>query len=100
MKKRFKPEVRKEQIIDAAIGIVEGDGFAALDRQTVARVVGVSGQTINHYFGTLKQLERAVKRAAIAKPSYSVIAQLIVMKDATVENLDEGVKRKALGGFL
>jgi len=100
MSKRFKPEVRKEQIIDAAIGIVEGGGFSSLDRQTVARVVGVSGQTINHYFGTLKQLERAVKRAAIAKPSYSVIAQLIVMKDATVENLDAETKRRALGGFL
>lgn len=100
MKKRFKPEVRKEQIIDAAINIVEGDGFAALDRQTVARVVGVSGQTINHYFGTLKQLERAVKRAAVAKPSYNVIAQLIVMNDPTVDEIDAETKRRALGGFL
>lgn len=100
MNKRFKPEVRKEQIIDAAISIVEGGGLAALDRQTVARVVGVSGQTINHYFGTLKQLERAVKRAAVAKPSYNVIAQLVVMNDPAVDGLDESVKRKALGGFL
>lgn len=100
MNKRFKPEVRKEQIIQAARTIAKRSGFSALSRQAVAAEVGVSGQAINYHFGTLKQLERAVKRSAIADEDLQLIGQLVVMKDPLIAKLAPDIRRAAVGVFL
>lgn len=100
MNKRYKPEIRKEQIITAAREIVVRSGFSALSRSAVAEAVGVSGQAINYHYGTLAQLERAVKRAAVADQDLQVLGQLVVMNDPIVEKITPELRRAAVGVFL
>ena len=98
-KKRYAPDVRKQQIVEAGVALAERDGLSAITRDGVAREVGISGAAVQYHFGTVKQLQRAVKRAAVAAQSMRVIAQLIAAGDPAVEGLDAEVRAAAIEGL-
>jgi hypothetical protein len=59
----------------------------------------VSGPAVQYHFKTVKQLQRAVKRAAVEQRCLPVIAQLIALGDNAVDGLPKTVAAQALRGL-
>ena len=80
-RKRMHPQLRKEQIIQAALEVATEVGYSNLTRKILADRIEVSPATIQRYYPTIPQLKRAVMRAAIKHERLPVIAQGLVVKD-------------------
>lgn len=59
IKTRANKSLRKEQILNIAIEL----GYGNLNISKIAENAGVSVSLVTHYWGSLKQLQRAVRRA-------------------------------------
>lgn len=94
--RRLNSDVRKEQIVDAALAIARDFGFSCMIRDNIANKLGVSSPLIQHHFGTMKQLRRAVVRKAIQDKCLPVLAQLIALRDPLVADLDSTVREQAI----
>lgn len=93
--KRLKPDVRKEEILAAALPLAVSDGYSTLTREQVGEAAQVSGPVLNYYWGTMRQFRRALLRYAIQVECLSVVAQGVINGQA---NLAEGdsLRRRAL----
>lgn len=60
IKTRTNKSLRKEQILNIAIEL----GYDNLNICKIAENAGVSVSLVNHYWGSLKQLQRAVRRCS------------------------------------
>lgn len=92
--KKQKPEVRREQILNAAIDVAKDVGYNNIQRADVAVQAICGTGTINHYFGTMTQLKRAVMRHAIITRCDEIIMQGIAGNDPQVAKLSADVKRE------
>jgi len=64
-RRRIDPELRREQVVEAALRVAERlGGVEQMTRDLVAIEAGVSTGTVSKYFNTMPQLRRAVARAA------------------------------------
>lgn len=54
------PDARRAQLLAAALGIAESQGFHALTRPAVASACSVTPMTINLRFGSMAELRAAV----------------------------------------
>lgn len=100
--KRYKDTaVRKQQIVDAGLALADADGVDNVTRDAIAERVGVSGAAVQYHFNTVKQLRRAIKRAAVAQPwsNMRTVARLIVAEDPAVEGLDPVIRASAMEKF-
>src|SRR5215210_2514712 len=62
---RTSPEVRREQLLAAAVDAFARDGYPGVQLQEVAAAVGVTRNLINHYFpGGKQELYLAAVRSA------------------------------------
>lgn len=95
---RLKPEERREEILNAAVRVAERDGFINMTRDNIAIAAGVSMGLVNHHFGTMVQLKRAVMRAAITREILCIIAEGIITKDKTALKVNEDLRKRALNG--
>jgi len=93
---RMKPEVRREQILAAALTIANEQGYNALTRDGVAQVAGVATGQVNHIFNTMTQLRRAVMRAAVHRELRPIIAQGLAQGDKEAHGAPEWLKRESL----
>lgn len=101
--KRYKDTtVRKQQIIDEGLALARRGGVDNVTRDAIAERVGVSGAAVQYHFNTVKQLRRAIKRAAVASPwsNLRTVARLIVADDPVVEGLSAEVKASALEMYV
>jgi AcrR family transcriptional regulator len=57
--RRQQAEERREQILDAALGVFSEKGFAGASIRDIARAAGVTDGLIYHYFDGKEQLEEA-----------------------------------------
>lgn len=73
--KRYKPEVRKDLVITAALDLAERGHFLKLTRAAIAQAAGVTGSAIQYHFHTMDQLRGDVMRAAIKQERIAVVAQ-------------------------
>jgi AcrR family transcriptional regulator len=78
--KRLAADVRREQIIKAAVAIAERVGYMAVSRRMIGEKLGVSGALIPKHIGTTEELEKAMIQYALAEESIPVIAQLLAMR--------------------
>jgi AcrR family transcriptional regulator len=78
MKRNNDTAMRKASILEAAVKVAERAGYTHMTRQAVADCAGVSGPLVQHYFGTMAKLRRAVMRKAIRDKVLIVIAQGLV----------------------
>ena len=97
---RFKPEVRKDAILEAAVGLALTDGLCAVRLIPVAQRAGVTNGLVSHYFGTIKQLHRAVVRHAIHREILPIVAQALASGDSDARKAPDEVKQRALAGLL
>lgn len=97
---RMKPEVRKEEVLDAAVEVACAFGYYNFRREDVADEAGVSPATINNYFNTMTQLRRAVMRRAIKQGVLKIVAQGLAQQDACALKAPEDVKKAAIVSLL
>jgi AcrR family transcriptional regulator len=95
---RLKPEDRKQEILEAAVRLARVDGYSNITRDNIATAAGVSMGLVNHHYGTINQLKRAVMRAAISREILSIIAEGIVLKDKVALKVSEELRKRALNG--
>lgn len=91
-----KPDVRKDEILKAAAEVAQTVGFNHIQREDVAREAGCATGTVNIYFGTMKQLKRAVMRYAIENDIDTIIMQGIACNAPEVKKLPEARRREIL----
>ncbi|MGL4894253.1 MAG: TetR family transcriptional regulator [Shewanella sp.] len=97
---RMKPEVRREQILAAAIVVANEQGYNALTRDGVAKAAGVATGQVNHIFNTMAQLRRAVMRAAVHRELLPIVAQGLAQGDKDAHAAPDWLKRKALDSLI
>lgn len=74
-KSRTHPDLRKNQILNAAIGLAKKQGYYAITRDEVADAAGVSRGLVSRYFGRMDKLKSAVMRAAVEQGVLEIVAQ-------------------------
>lgn len=79
-KKRLAANIRRDQIIKAAVAIAERVGYMAVSRRMIGEELGVSGALVPVHVGTAAELEQAMIQYALAEGSIPVIAQLLAMR--------------------
>ncbi|MFW2512431.1 TetR/AcrR family transcriptional regulator [Demequina sp. SO4-13] len=62
MAQRLAPEVRREQILDTALAIIDADGHRGLTMAALARRCGMSAPGLMHYFPNMPTLLVALVR--------------------------------------
>lgn len=90
------PKDRKADLLQCAIKAAESYGFAAFRAKHVAEKGNVSQALVMHYFSTVKQLRRAVMRAAIKDGNLQVIAGGLGCLDPDARKAPVELKEKAL----
>ena len=96
MKQRLRPEVRRDQILAAALVLVQAEGFSHITRDGIAAKAECSTGLVSRYFKTMPQLKRAVMRAAIKAKNAAVVAQGLGVRDPHAMKAPEDLKKQAL----
>lgn len=95
MKNKKQPsDARREQILTAAVTVAKSVGYNHIQRADIAAQANCATGTVNHYFGTMTQLKRAVMRHAIVERIDEIIMQGIACNDAQVNKLSAEVKQQ------
>lgn len=97
---RFKPEVRKDAILEAAVALALDTGLNSVRLIPVAERAGVTNGLVSHYFGTVNQLHRAVVRHAIHREILPIVAQALAAGDSDARKAPEELKQRALNSLL
>jgi hypothetical protein len=101
--KRFKPAIRRELVLKAAIEAArKPGGWARLTRQIIAEHADCSEGLVSRYLGDMPDARKAIMRYAIKHEMTEIIAQSIVAHDgyAVKKWLPEALKQKSLLSLL
>lgn len=93
-------EVRKDEIILAALNVAERDGFNNVTRITISNAANCSEALVTHHFGSMKKLKRSLMRAAVNQGRLSIIAFGLANGDKEANKASEELKRKALNSLI
>ncbi len=93
---RMAPKDRKADLINAALEAADVHGFSNLRAKHVAELGAVSSATVMHYFSTMKQLRRAVMRAAIKQGNVKVLASGLGCMDPDARKAPPELKEMAV----
>lgn len=105
---RVEPQVRKEQILAAAITVVRADGYNAMTRLKVANAAGVSTGQVSTIFNTMNQLRRDVIRYAVRELEkgirdevmLDVVACGLVADQSAARAASDAIKKAAVARFM
>ena len=96
MKVRRGEEVRKSEILAAALELAHEIGYQKITRDALAIKSCCSTGLITTYFGTMNHFRRAIISHAIARHDLQVIAQGLTANEAKAHNASEDLKRAAM----
>lgn len=99
MRVRFSPDVRKDQILTAALPLAAAGGYLKVTRDQVADAAGVTPALIQYHFKTMSQFRRALMRHAIAKGCLRVLAQGLSCGDEHAAKAPAEMKERAIEGL-
>jgi AcrR family transcriptional regulator len=94
-KSRVEPSLRRDQLLNVAINVAIESGYNNLTRDAIAKQAGVSVGLISNYFGTIKQLKRAIMRAAVKRSIPEIVAQGLANKDVHALKASQDLKTQA-----
>lgn len=94
-KNRVDPELRKDQILNAAIDYAKKVGYHKITREGIATNAGVSINLINRYFGTMPKFKRSIMRAAINQEVLEIVAQGLAAGDSHAKKAPPELKKQA-----
>ncbi|WP_191602630.1 transcriptional regulator BetI [Marinomonas algicola] len=88
MPKVGMPEIRKPQLIQAAIKVIDERGFAGATVSVIGKKAGVSPAIINHYFGGKNGLLEETMKSLIREFFQLLKKELAEeKKESTIENI-------------
>lgn len=93
---RYKPEVRREIILNAAVFLAEKQGYRQVIRDDIARLVGISGAAVQYHFKTMDLLRDALMEFAVKTRNAKVVAQGLALSDTRALAADDKLKQEAL----
>jgi len=96
----MKAEIRKAEILTAAVEVASRYGYMNMRREDIAKLAGCATGSVNNYYGTMSQLRRAVMREAIHTNNYTVIAQGLAHKDRCALKAPPEVKQAVIESIL
>lgn len=96
MNKRYKPEVRKDAIVTAALRLSAATHYMQVQRKQIADELGVTPPALTYHFGTMEQLRRAIMRSAVERGDLVVIAQGLVANDKHAKKAPEALRHRAI----
>jgi len=96
---RKAPDVRRAEILGAAVRVAAHVGYNRMTRQQIAAAAGCSAPTVQYYFTTMEALRRAVMRHAVRSELLPVIAQGLVAGDRQAKRAPADLQRVALESF-
>jgi AcrR family transcriptional regulator len=94
---RKKPEIRKAEILTAALDLACLTHYSTVTRDQVATAAGVSPAAVQYHFSTMTKLRGEVMRAAVKREVLLVVAQGLLAKNAHVVAISEELRAKARG---
>jgi AcrR family transcriptional regulator len=92
---RADPEVRHQQLMDAAIQISKTDGWSKLTRTKVAAQAQVAASLINFYFGDKEAFRTAVMAEAVSRNLVSVVAEGLLYRNEAALNAPPLLRKRA-----
>lgn len=90
----------KELILRAALYLAEREGFSTFTRDSVAAKAGCAQGLVNHHYGTMQQLRRAVMGEAIRTRNLKVLAQGLALRDRRAMGAPDALKRAAIENLM
>lgn len=99
-RERKRPEVRKDEVLTAALILAEKSHYLKVTRDAIAAASGVSGPAVQYHFKTMGQLRKEIMRAAVKRHCLLVIAQGVLARDAIARRAPEAVRRAAVEAAL
>ncbi|MET9348752.1 TetR family transcriptional regulator [Streptomyces termitum] len=103
---RFRETVRslmREQVLDAAYGLVAGDGWGVLRMTAIAREAGISRQTLYNEFGSKEAIGRALVQRELERFLVGIQGELDAHRGELERSARAGVGytlRQAVGNPL
>lgn len=105
--KRKAPEVRKDEILAAAIALAACAHYAQVTRDQIGARIGVTGTAVQYHFGTMRQLRTAIMRSAVKRAGVDsddttalrVVAQGLLAKEPHAMRASAGVRLDAAGAI-
>jgi AcrR family transcriptional regulator len=94
---RLDPEVRRRQILDAALAVADEDGFGSLTVHAVATRAGITRPVVYDLFGSFGGLLEALLDDAEARAMQAVTAALPELDDTSRPDV---VLEQAIGSFM
>jgi AcrR family transcriptional regulator len=99
--KRFKPKVRRELILIAALRVArKPGGWNNLTRAAIAKEAHCADGLISRYLGSMDSVRRAIMKAAIKYEYLDLIAQGVASGDKYALALSPVLKHKAIGVLM
>lgn len=92
----LKKEIRKEQVLTAAMVVAERDGYNNMRRIDVAEQAGCANGTVNTHFTNMTQLRNAVMRRALKTENLFIVAQGVIGGNKHAIKAPPKLKEKAL----
>jgi AcrR family transcriptional regulator len=83
MTKKKSPEVRREQILAAAITLAARTNYATVTRKQIADHCGIAEGLVSKYLGTMIELRRTLMRTAVHDAPTNPHARRIVAQGLT-----------------
>lgn len=96
VKSRANPELRKDQILTAAVELAKTKGYHKITRDAVAQSANVSAGLVSRYFNTMNHLRRSIMGVALNKEIPEIIAQGLANNDPRARKAPKDLKRQAL----
>lgn len=101
--RRYKPAIRRELILSAAVDVASTPGgWSLLTRQVIANAAGCSEGLVSRYLGDMQEARKAIMKAAIKDEIVEIIVQSIAAHDgfAVKRWLPAELKQKAIASLL
>ena len=92
---RKDPEVRRKEILDAAVEIAEESGYQSITHPKVAGRVEVSPSLIRKYYEDKSKLRAAVMSEAVRLEIPEIVLQGLAAKDPIAHDASAGLKAAA-----
>lgn len=93
---RLKQADRRALILDNALALATTGHYLCVTRDEIAAAGGHSSALVQHRFGSMIKLRRAVMRAAIKRKCLPVIAQGVMAKDRHALKAPSELRKLAL----
>lgn len=99
-RQRLDPDIRKQQILDAAIDLSIQKGYRQLTRQSIANKIRCAAPLINHYYGNIENLRDIVLQIAIEREIMPILAESYGSRGKETSHLPTPLKEKVINYLM